>query len=302
MLLSTKICLAASCLYLLSISLICHFEIWGSCVAEFANSNPYWVARSFVTALLKDELSEVNRFTLRQDSYTDKTTGVTHVFFSQVINGIEVANGEVSVDVKGGALISYVDSVSIGRRTSSGSLVRRLSSSQFYRGDVPSNFLIDEPIIPGHHQTTCDSMQYHHAERLNEIRLEVVTTDHDAINRIYSLYRLHCERVRTPAEREPGKPDDESDPRNALLQFMVAATSDDDVKAEILGNRDQIRGNMTSWLGYTTRFEMIGSVPGTVSPVKVKPVYFQLPDGGDKTTFVQAWRVSALDLIFSASF
>jgi hypothetical protein len=114
---------------------------------------------------------------------------------------------------------------------------------------VPSNFLVDEPIIPGHHTISCDLMQDQQAERLNLLRLEVVTTDQEAIDRIYSLYRLQCERVRTPAEREPGKPDDDADPRDALLQFMVAATPDDVVKAEILGNRDQIRRKIYSFGG-----------------------------------------------------
>jgi extracellular elastinolytic metalloproteinase len=76
------------------------------------NSNPYGVARSFAIALIKGQLSVDNRIALRQDSYTDKATGVTHVFFSQVLNGIEVANGKIIVDVKGGTVISYDNSVS----------------------------------------------------------------------------------------------------------------------------------------------------------------------------------------------
>jgi extracellular elastinolytic metalloproteinase len=97
----------------------------------------------------------------------------------------------------------------------------------------------------------------------------------------------------------PVEPDDEADRFNALLQFMVTVTPKDAVEAEILRNRDQIRGKMASWLGCATLVEMIGSVPGVVSPVKAKPVYFQLPDG-DETMLVRAWRVSAPNSISSA--
>jgi extracellular elastinolytic metalloproteinase len=76
-------------------------------------SNPYWVARGFVTALLKDQPSGYNSFALRKSSYTDNATGVTHVFFRQMIKGIQVLDGDINVSVKGGVVISRVDSVSI---------------------------------------------------------------------------------------------------------------------------------------------------------------------------------------------
>ena len=77
-----------------------------------SSSDPYEVAKGFVTALLSDQLSGVNSFAMRNDSYTNKANGVTHVFFRQMINGIEVADGDINVNVKDGAVISYGDSVS----------------------------------------------------------------------------------------------------------------------------------------------------------------------------------------------
>ena len=79
----------------------------------FSTSDPYEVARSFVSALLEEQLSGGNNFALRKDSYADKATGVTHVFFRQIINGIEVADGDINVNVKDGAVISYGDSVGV---------------------------------------------------------------------------------------------------------------------------------------------------------------------------------------------
>jgi extracellular elastinolytic metalloproteinase len=81
--------------------------------ASVYTSDPYEVARSFVTELLQDQLSADNEFALRKDSYTDKATGITHVHFRQMVNGIEVADGDINVNVKGGTVISYGDSVSV---------------------------------------------------------------------------------------------------------------------------------------------------------------------------------------------
>lgn len=123
----------------------------------------------------------------------------------------------------------------------------------------------------------------------------------EPLERMHRLHRWNCEHVRTPyefASRGFVKPDDVVDPRNALLQFMVAATPSDAVVTDILSNHDQIIEDMTSWfeahlIGDQNAIlvEMIDNVPDAVSPVKAKPVYIQLPDG-DKTTLMQAWRVS----------
>jgi extracellular elastinolytic metalloproteinase len=80
--------------------------------AEF-DSSTYEVARRFITALLKDRPSEYKSFALRKDSYTDKATGITHVFYRQLFKGIQVLNGDISVSVKDGAVISHGDTVSV---------------------------------------------------------------------------------------------------------------------------------------------------------------------------------------------
>ncbi|KAI0288984.1 extracellular elastinolytic metallo proteinase [Russula brevipes] len=255
----------------------------------FFSPDPYEVARSLVSAVLRDQLSVENDFALRKDSYTDKATGVTHVFFRQMINGIEVADGDINVNVKDGAVISYGDS--------------------FYRGGVPSIFLMDEPTTPGPHAEFCDILQDSVIERLNLLQQQVVAADQvtmsgssrkdEPLERMQRLYRWNCEHVRTPYEfAQMGfvKPDDLVDPRDALLQFMVAATPKDAVVADILSNYGQIIENMTSWFeshfigdDTTVPVEMIDNVPDAVSPVKAKPVYIQLPNG-DKTILTQAWR------------
>lgn len=77
-----------------------------------SDSDPIEVARHFVEDHLAGRLTPDNTFTIRKDSYTDKNTGVTHVYVRQVVNGIEVADGDINVNVKDGVILSYGDSVS----------------------------------------------------------------------------------------------------------------------------------------------------------------------------------------------
>ena len=77
-------------------------------------SSPFEVAESFVAQLLRKDshFSHHSTHTVRSDSYTDDNTGVTHVYFRQLINGIEVSDGLMNVNVKDGVILSYGDSVS----------------------------------------------------------------------------------------------------------------------------------------------------------------------------------------------
>jgi extracellular elastinolytic metalloproteinase len=157
-------------------------------------------------------------------------------------------------------------------------------------------------------------------ERLSQVRQAVATDqvtlsglppNDEFFNGMARLHLWNCEHVRTPyelAQRGFSKSDDLVDPRDALLQFMVAATPDNAVVAEILDKHDQIRENMVSWFeshfigdDYGVLVEMIDNVPDAVSPVKAKPVYIQLPDG-EKSMLVQAWRVGVLNSISSMRF
>jgi extracellular elastinolytic metalloproteinase len=141
----------------------------------------------------------------------------------------------------------------------------------------------------------------------------------EVLEKLYLRHRWNCEHVRSSYEIEEmgfqvvdseSGPDDVrvADPRNALLWLVVAASPQDSVRIEILNNHDQIRENMTSlpnhhFTGenYGTLVEIIDNVPDVVSPVKAKPVYYQLRDG-DKATLVQAWLVSRTEFCFLYKF
>jgi extracellular elastinolytic metalloproteinase len=58
-------------------------------------------------------------FVIREDSYQDKNTGVSHVYLRQVVNGLEVIDGDINLNILDGKVISFGDS--------------------FYRGVTPSS-------------------------------------------------------------------------------------------------------------------------------------------------------------------
>lgn len=75
------------------------------------DNDPYVVAQRFAENLSQN-LSEFSSFKMRRDSYTDKATGVTHVYFRQYMYGTEVTDGNMNINVKDGVVLSYGNSVS----------------------------------------------------------------------------------------------------------------------------------------------------------------------------------------------
>ena len=76
-----------------------------------AQVTPYELADIFVHTLLFDYLSANFSYERRDDSYTDSNTGVTHVYYRQIINGIPVVDGDINVNIKDGIMLSFGDSV-----------------------------------------------------------------------------------------------------------------------------------------------------------------------------------------------
>ena len=75
------------------------------------SKDPLQLAQSFAKGLIPPHLEDAATFVLRKDSYTDKNTGVTHAYLRQFINGLEVADGDLNVNIKEGTILSYGNSV-----------------------------------------------------------------------------------------------------------------------------------------------------------------------------------------------
>jgi extracellular elastinolytic metalloproteinase len=80
--------------------------------APSLSSDPFDVARVFVTDLLGASASD-GTWKIRKDSYTDENTGVTHIYVRQLVNGLEVADGDMNINIKDGRVLSYGNSVRI---------------------------------------------------------------------------------------------------------------------------------------------------------------------------------------------
>lgn len=76
------------------------------------SSDPFDVARAFLDTLVGSNASPETSYAVREDSYTDDGTGVTHIYVKQIVRGLEVADAHINLNIKDGKVISYGDTVS----------------------------------------------------------------------------------------------------------------------------------------------------------------------------------------------
>lgn len=129
---------------------------------------------------------------------------------------------------------------------------------------------------------------------------QTVLGDHsDTGGHLTHIHQSNCRYANLAEElAESFTSDDVTDFRPALLQFMVAATPNDDVVNSILGNFDAHVDKMVivdnsdfAPSGETIEF-LVDRVPDTVNPVKAKMAYIQVPSKkGDATHLNLVWKV-----------
>ncbi|CAE6432109.1 unnamed protein product [Rhizoctonia solani] len=51
---------------------------------------------------------------IRKDSYTDEITGISHIYVRQVLDGLEVADGNINLNIRDGQILSYGNSFFAG--------------------------------------------------------------------------------------------------------------------------------------------------------------------------------------------
>ncbi|OSX63002.1 hypothetical protein POSPLADRAFT_1046353 [Postia placenta MAD-698-R-SB12] len=265
-----------------------------------ANSDPYEVAQRFVEEITRDS-SPASSFVIRKDSYTDKSTGVTHIYVRQYMHGIEVADGDINLNVKDGVVLSYGDS--------------------FYRGAE------QDPFIPALARGLPDVHTEHCVSLFNEletraIQIEELVTNEElystqgdqvALGRsdpsaiadeVYGdlpyLFDWNCAHVQTPFVMSyhpafSGQEDSFGDPTRALLQFMIAATPNEKLAQKLQVNPSEYLDKMQStWEthfvgGHGTISATVDNVPDAVSPVKAKAAFVQVPNG-DSTSLELVWK------------
>jgi len=231
-----------------------------------AHTDPLDVARAFLQAYTDSD------YYIRDDSYTDKNTGVTHVYVRQRVQGLEVADGDINLNIRDGRVLSFGDS--------------------FFRGSVPSS---------GVHPTT--SHATHCADFAGE-RMAVAGGDPQFVLAEISeahedMFAHNCARplaaVQEAATADSRK--DTHDPRRAALYFMIAAHPDSSAVAQLTRDFDATLDRMT--VAYEHHFvgqdahatAVISGLPGAVNPVKARVAYVQTPTEDNKTELHATWRL-----------
>ncbi|CUA70933.1 hypothetical protein RSOLAG22IIIB_09207 [Rhizoctonia solani] len=230
-----------------------------------ADVNPLDVARAFMHSHTDSD------YYIRDDSYTDKNTGITHVYVRQLFHGLEVADGDINLNVRNGQVLSFGDS--------------------FFRGlALP---LDTHP--PASYDTYCASFS---SRILVPYTGSQITLSENAKAK-EDWYALHCTRpleaVRQAATMT-GTHQDTSDPRHAAIFFMIAAHPEPLLVEKLVRDFGAIVEQMTLSHEYLSigpdidQSFTISGLPGSVGPVKARMVYAQIP-AGNETALHATWRL-----------
>ncbi|KAJ3773043.1 Fungalysin metallopeptidase-domain-containing protein [Lentinula raphanica] len=258
---------------------------------QSSNLDPFEVARQFIDDIIGPDQVQ-SSYKIRSDSYTDPSTGVTHVYVRQLLHGIEVADGNMNINIKDGKILSYGNS--------------------FFAGKPPSLVAkSDSRTLPHPHREYCEDLKAeldNHLGVLASIQNEQAPMGSDKITELppsmSHLAHLHTSNCQfhgladEMASKRPQALEDVGDMRPALLEFMVAATPKSEMVNEILGKYDEHLGRMTiSTVSHLTSeglFEgeasHVDNVPDTVNPVKASIAYVQVPSEDGSVELVPVWK------------
>jgi extracellular elastinolytic metalloproteinase len=205
------------------------------------------------------------------------------------VNGIEVADGDINVNIKDGLVLSYGDS--------------------FYNGPAPSTLINEDEEVEHTHAAFCVQLRGELSDRIEAyiasqsgeqtILGAPVTIPEGVTDPIDHLYQSNCPYTPIPyvyaAEDSVSFTGGVGDSKRALLQFMIAATPKENLSYDILDRYDDYLAGMTSSFeahlvgDHKSMVEHIDNVPDTVNPVKAKLAYVQVPKG-DKTVLHLVWK------------
>ncbi|EJT98263.1 hypothetical protein DACRYDRAFT_24721 [Dacryopinax primogenitus] len=220
--------------------------------------DPKELAASFVQSLHGG-----GEFRIREDSYTDARTGVSHIYVRQIVNGAEVMDGDINVNIRDGQVISYGDS--------------------FYRGDTPTYAMDPSSLFEPTHD------QAHHCEALSSHLTSFLATpsgqvpfnpDHPTEEDAELLAMLHSHNCPS-SPLDDGEPELLVDPSVSALNFMMLAAPDAEVSAALKANYgahlELLTVIPTESLISTSPAVEIHNVPHTTGSVKAQLAYVQTP-------------------------
>ncbi|KAF5319698.1 hypothetical protein D9619_008666 [Psilocybe cf. subviscida] len=242
-------------------------------------TDPFKVARLFVEDVLAKNLSSSSTYKIRDDSYTDKNTGVTHIYVKQLVNGLEVADGDMNINIKDGMVLSYGSSFFNGA-----------TPEPFANGSAESARLVRDNACAALFQTAASLGQNSYVDSEQVI----MAGPSESAEEIQHLLNSNCN---TPEFAPHHNADDPEDFRPALLKFMATATPNSAVADDILNNFNSHKDRMT--VVPTSHFAptethvsfLVDNVPDAVDTVKAKLAYQQVPNkAGDATELHLVWK------------
>ncbi|GJJ14204.1 hypothetical protein Clacol_008466 [Clathrus columnatus] len=227
------------------------------------SSDPFSVAHRFLAILLKDLDKAHTSYIIRNDSYTDTRTGTTHIYVKQIVDGFEVTNGLININIKDNKVVSYGDS--------------------FFRGHVP----IKNVTIASVHQRYCDMISENLEKHRHSSPSESSLDERMLLPQLREIYDANCHflaRNISTASYEP------EDPRPAVLMFIIAATPWTSLADKLDFDFDQYLSKISavSLNASEHRFEL-KHVPGAIDVIPAHMAYTQVSDG-DHNHLKLVWK------------
>ncbi|EIW74725.1 hypothetical protein CONPUDRAFT_160018 [Coniophora puteana RWD-64-598 SS2] len=233
------------------------------------SSDPFSVASAFLRDLLSSNVSYV----IREDSYTDTISGISHIYARQLVSGLDVANAHINLNIRNGVVLSYGNS--------------------FYTGpQMPPVDSASSTINP--YLTFCEGLR----ARLNGL-LDVQTPrvgyqvllSHQpdkAVHVMHMRMETYCAHAHIASDialagLEPSA-------ETALLYFVIVATADPFVSESILKDPQQHLGALQVNALQDAGSYSISGVPGAMGDVITRLVYVQVPDDTGNTILALAHR------------
>ncbi|TFK22535.1 extracellular elastinolytic metallo proteinase [Coprinopsis marcescibilis] len=250
----------------------------------FTPQDPYMepisIARVFIDDVLSTSSAEGLSYKIRDDSYTDKSTGVTHVYVRQLVNGLEVADGDMNINIKDGMVISYGNS--------------------FFKGVAPAagfGHPVNFSKLQDVRVEACKDAHSLTAPTWNQDGQTVLGSAQEPIPA--EFLKTLDNNCRTAFSAPEFSTDDPADVRSALLQFMHTATPNAKLAADIENKFEEYAEKLVvAPVHHLTSNDnemhvefSIDSVPDAVNPVKARLAYIQVPNAaGDATELQLVWK------------
>ncbi|KZV84472.1 hypothetical protein EXIGLDRAFT_654984, partial [Exidia glandulosa HHB12029] len=207
---------------------------------------------------------------LRDDSYTDTLSGISHIYLQQYINGLTVLNGKLNANIKDGVVLSYGESFFNATNPPNLTVpvdVHTEFCSDFGLQLAPQFFLAQAPLSP-------DDPAHEHMETA------IIRQD-------------TCARLKLASSTLPRTP---VDARMAAIYFVIHATSRDELANALASDLDlhlrqptvlhQSITNASQWSHF------VQGVPDTTEPVKARLALIQTPSRGPHDSHLHyAWEL-----------